>query len=339
MDSFRTILPAQQAAFQLDHEDRLMLVGSCFTEHIGGRLSERKFQTTVNPFGIVYNPVSMAQSLERLLSGNKLFEEGDLVENMGLWHSWEHHGHFSKPDRTTTLSGINAAYKAASESLRSANRLLLTLGTAEVFMLRDSGQVVANNHKLPAAIFEQKRLSVAEVTDKLDAALSPLRANNPDLKIILSVSPVRHLRNGMVENQRSKAVLLLACESLCRQHEHICYFPSYELLLDDLRDYRFYASDMIHPSEVAVDYIWDYFSGMFFSEETRRLNGSIEKVVTAARHRPFHPGTDQHRAFAVGQLGAIQQLKKNAAFLNFQEEERHFQSIIDITASLRDEME
>lgn len=236
---------------------------------------------------------------------------------MGLWHSWEHHGHFSKPDQTKTIAGINAAYNQASQMLQHTNRLLLTLGTAEVFSLRDSGKVVANNHKMPAALFEQKRLSVAEVTDVLTAVIQKLTAKKPDLQVILSVSPVRHLRNGMVENQRSKAVLLLGCAEIEQQCPNARYFPAYELLLDDLRDYRFYAADMIHPSEVAVEYIWQHFSDMFFTEETRLLNGSIEKILAAARHRPFNPETVQHQAFAASQLEAIEQLKKTWPGLDF----------------------
>jgi hypothetical protein len=310
MHEFRTVLPAQQAPFQISHQDKLLLVGSCFTEHIGARLAARKFQTSINPFGIVYNPVSIARCLERLSVGNKPFVEEDLVENGGLWHSWEHHSRFSAPDQAQTLAGINVAYRQAAQQLNSANRLLLTLGTAAVFTLLTSGQVVANNHKIPASAFHSKQLSVGEVTETLGAILAKMTATNPNLQIILSVSPLRHLRNGMVENQRSKAVLLLACADLCRQLPNTHYFPAYELLLDDLRDYRFYAADMIHPTDVAVDYIWEYFSKMFFSKETDVLITAIEKILAGAQHRPFHPDTEQHKDFLAAQSKAIAALKK-----------------------------
>jgi len=324
MDSFRTALSASPANFQIGHRDQLLLIGSCFTEHIGSRLAERKFQTLVNPFGIVYNPVSMAQCLERLLAENQGFKEADLVQNMGLWHSWAHHGHFSKPDRAQTLAGINAAYAQGVNHLQGTNRLLLTLGTAEVFSLKDSGDIVANNHKMPAAMFQTKRLDVGEVTDVLAMALEKLLLKKPALQIILSVSPVRHLRNGMVENQRSKAVLVLACEAISRQFPTACYFPAYELLLDDLRDYRFYTSDMLHPSALAVDYIWQHFSDMFFTVETKRLTGAIEKILAAAAHRPFNPDTAEHRAFVEKQLAAIGALKQEWAGLDFEKEEVAF---------------
>jgi hypothetical protein len=309
MHEFRTVLPAQLAPFQISHHDRLMLVGSCFTEHIGARLVARKFQAFINPFGIVYNPVSIARCLERLSAGDKPFVEDDLVENGGLWHSWEHHSRFSTPDQQQTLASINIAYQQSAQHLTSANRLLLTLGTAEVFSLLSSGEIVANNHKIPAAAFQSKQLGVGEVTEKLGAIIEKINAKNPDLQVILSVSPLRHLRNGMVQNQRSKAVLVLACADLCRQLPNTHYFPAYELLLDDLRDYRFYAADMIHPSDVAVDYIWRYFSEMFFSKETSKLNAAIEKILAAANHRPFHPDTAQHKAFLAAQAKAIAELK------------------------------
>lgn len=327
MNSFRTPLLPSISPCQIGHNDQIMLVGSCFTEHIGGRLSERKFQTAVNPFGIVYNPVSIARCLERLLLENHLFSEKELFENGGLWHSWEHHGHFSKPARNTTLTGINAAYTQSAQQLKFTNRLLLTLGTAEVFLLQQNGQIVGNNHKMPATIFQQKRLQVAEVTDILSAVVAKLTEKKPDLQVILSVSPVRHLRNGMVENQRSKAVLVLACDALCRQRPNVHYFPAYELLLDDLRDYRFYASDMLHPSEVAVDYIWEYFSGMFFTEETRKLNITIEKILAAANHRPFNPDTPEHQAFQAAQLVSIDKLKKEWPGMDFSAEQVRFQSV------------
>lgn len=323
-DSFRTVFPPSPANIQIGHGDQLMLIGSCFTEHIGGRLAGRKFNTLVNPFGIVYNPVSMARCLERLLSGNQPFKADSLVQHMGLWHSWEHHGHFSKPDQAQTLAGINAGYEQAVNHLQGSSRLLLTLGTAEVFSLKHNGQIVANNHKMPADMFQQKRLDAGEVTDALGAALEKLTQKIPGVQVILSVSPVRHLRNGMVENQRSKAVLLLACEALCRRLPNVQYFPAYELLLDDLRDYRFYASDMLHPSELAVEYIWQYFSDMFFLAETKQLNTAIEKILAAAAHRPFHPDTAAHRAFAEKQLAAISALQQEWAGLDFGQEEAVF---------------
>jgi len=310
MESFRTLLLPAPAAFDIFHRNALLLAGSCFTEHIGARLAERKFDALVNPFGIVYNPASIADCLERLLAGNRPFESAELFENQGLWHSWAHHGHFSKPNREQTLEGIQTAYHHAAVFLRRTKYLLITLGTADVFRLRSNGRIVANNHKMPGHLFESQRLSVTEITERLGAVLNQIRVLVPDIQVIVSVSPLRHLRAGAVENQRSKAALVLACEALCRDLPYVTYFPAYEILLDDLRDYRFYAADMIHPSEVAIDYIWQFFSEMFFSKDTKALNERIEKVLAGVRHRAFNPDTEAHRAFVRGQLAAMEGLEK-----------------------------
>jgi lysophospholipase L1-like esterase len=324
MESFRTALKPQPAPFGIAHSAHTLLVGSCFTEHIGARLAACKFRTLTNPFGIVYNPVSIAACLKRLAENARPFGAGELFEHDGLWHSPEHHGRFSKPGMQETLDGLNAALHEAAVFLKKTDRLLLTLGTADVFESQQTGRVVANNHKLPAALFRERRLSVSETTDALAAMLQQLHDLNPGLRIVLSVSPVRHLRGGAVANQRSKATLILACEALVRQFDFAFYFPAYELLLDDLRDYRFYAADMIHPSETAVEYIWQFFSDTFFDDETKRLNMRIEKIAAAARHRPFKPDTEAHRAFARAQLEAIENLKKEWPGLDFGVEEEWF---------------
>ncbi|GAB4496321.1 MAG: GSCFA domain-containing protein [Saprospiraceae bacterium] len=325
MENFRTVLKSQPAPFAIGHSDRLLLVGSCFTENIGYRLADFKFPASTNPFGIVYNPASIVRSLERLFAENQFFGEQDIFENAGLWHSWEHHGRFSKPDKTEMLAGLNAAYSEAAAFLKTTNRLLLTFGTADVFALKTTGQIVANNHKMPAALFQERRLSVAEIAETTIAVLQKIKSENADLQVVVTVSPVRHLRGGAVANQRSKATLVLACEEICRQLNFAHYFPAYELLLDDLRDYRFYASDMVHPSEVAVEYIWDFFADTFFSEKTKMLNERIGKITAAACHRPFNPDTAEHRAFARAQLDAIESLKKEWPGLDFSMEATHFQ--------------
>ena len=319
------------APFAIDHADPLMLAGSCFTAHIGARLAAFKFPVQTNPFGIVYNPASMVRCLERLFSGNQFFTENDVFEQAGLWHSWEHHGMFSKPDKAETLAGLNSAYSEAAAFLKKTNRLLLTFGTADVFVLRETGQIVANNHKMPAALFQERRLPVAEIVESTVNLLQKIKLRNAGLQVVLTVSPVRHLRGGAVANQRSKATLVLACAEIADQLDFACYFPAYELMLDDLRDYRFYAADMVHPSEVAVDYIWDFFAGTFFSPATTRLNERIGKIAAAARHRPFNPHTPEHRAFAQDQLEAIGQLKKEHPGLDFGKEEAYFRGFISIT--------
>jgi GSCFA family len=328
MERFRTVLKSPPAAWKISHTDRLMLIGSCFTEHLGNQLKILKINSLVNPFGIVYNPVSMARRLLRLWQKDAYFTVEELFENAGLWHSPEHHGHFSKPTAVEALAGINADYRAAAHFLKNTTRLLITLGTANVYVEKKSGMIVANNHKLPANAFEKRRLSVTETVDALAEVLQTLKKGLPDLQIVLTVSPVRHLADGLVENQRSKATLTLACEELCRRLPFAEYFPAYELLLDDLRDYRFYAADMIHPSETAVAYIWERFSEAYFDAATQELNARIGKIAAAVRHRPFHPTAPEHRSFALAQLEAIDHLEAEYPFLDFAEEKSFFKNYL-----------
>ena len=324
MKTFRTVFPIQHAPFSLTYADRLLLAGSCFIEHIGERLTAGKFTTLANPNGIIYNPLSLAQSLEFLLN-QETYTKADLFNCNGLWHSWAHHGAFSNPDEQAAANGIQQARETAAVFLEKTNRLLLTLGTAEIFTLRETGQVVANCHKAPAGWFDQRRLGVPETVEALSGLFQKLKAVLPDLQVILTVSPVRHLRNGAIENQRSKAVLLLACAEICGQFDFVYYFPAYELLLDDLRDYRFYAPDMAHPNELAVDYIWQHFAETFFPPDTRQLLAQIEKIRMATTHRPFFPDTPEHRAFARTQLERIEQLSKEHPELDLSVEKTHFQ--------------
>ncbi|MBI5916700.1 MAG: GSCFA domain-containing protein, partial [Bacteroidetes bacterium] len=310
-----------RSSVSVSHTDRVLCIGSCFAEQIGGRLERLKFPVLTNPNGIVFNPVSIGQSLERLASGGP-FSEADLFENQGLWHSFDHHGRFSHPDKTAALEGINRSFSRAKDFLTTCNRLVVTLGTAHVFILKKSGEIVANCHKVPGEAFERGRLPVAEVVGSLVGVFEKLKANLPALEIIATVSPVRHLRDGLVENQRSKAALLLALDEICRRLPFVHYFPAYEILLDDLRDYRFYDADLSHPNQLATDYIWQYFEGAFLEEKTSGLCRRIEQLRAALEHRPFHPQSTEHQVFVKKQLEAVEQLEAAFPFLDFGQERR-----------------
>lgn len=305
-----------------------MLIGSCFTEHIGAYLQDRKFNATLNPYGIVYNPLSIAEALDALAQGNTPPQATDLFQRDELWHSWAHHSRFSHPDQQEALRLMRAAYRQGANALHNCTRLLLTFGSADVFELAESGRVVANNHKMPSAYFRQRRLSIAEITEALGSVLERLHARNPGLRVLLSVSPVRHLRGGLIANQRSKATLLLACEALEKQFDFVHYFPAYELLLDDLRDYRFFAADMIHPSETAVEYVWNYFQEMYFPLPTKALCAELAQLKRAVAHRPFFTDTEAWRTFVAAQLVKIGQLQKAHPLFDFSEEIRHFKAAI-----------
>lgn len=323
MSSFRTELPALSAPFSISHADSLLSIGSCFTENIGKRLSSLKFSHYTHPFGIVYNPISMAMQLEILLSG-KLFSESDLFENQGLWHSWLHHSSFSGLEQSTTLEKINHTLQQAQTVLPQVKRLLITFGTANIFVLKESGKSVANCHKVPATAFEKRRLSVSEIVNSFLPVLQQLKAQNADLQIVFTLSPVRHIRDGLIENQKSKATLLLAIDEICNRLGFAYYFPAYELLLDDLRDYRFYEADMIHPNTVAIDYVWQRFGDTFFTGTTKQLIGQIEALLKATQHRVFHLQSDLYQFFAQKQLKKIAQLEQEYPFLDFSEEKQCF---------------
>jgi hypothetical protein len=320
MPSFRTVLPDVDMPFRLDHHNRLLLLGSCFTENISNRLQIAKFTLLSRPFGTVYNPISIARCLSRLLQGDAVFTAGELFEHAGLWRNWDHHSDFAAPDAQEALLKINTAYRDAAAFIQSMDTLVITLGTADVHVLKKTGEVVANNHKMPSTLFDTRRMTPDETAGVLAAVFE----NLPDCRIVLTVSPVRHTRLGLHENQLSKAVLLLACDQLVRRFPNVVYFPAYEILLDDLRDYRFYAEDMIHPSALAVDYIWKTFGNAFFSPETMALVRDLERLHRAVNHRPFHPDTPEHRAFKAGQWAKVRALQAQYPFLNLAEEERYF---------------
>jgi hypothetical protein len=296
-------------------------MGSCFAVHIAGQLSTHKFKTALNPFGILYNPFSISQSIQRLIDGTP-YQPEELFQHDGLWHSYDHHGAFSAPEQEVCLEKINTSLEKGSQFIQQADWCILTLGTAFVFVEKKQQRIVANCHKVPGSQFTRTRLSKDEIVLQLSSSIQAIRKINPDIKFILTVSPVRHIRDGLVENQRSKAALLLAVEELTGQHSGVYYFPSYELLLDDLRDYRFYESDLIHPNDLAIAYIWERFGEALFANDTLQLMKEVKKVVQAARHRPLHPERAAHRRFVEGQLRKMEELEKKHAFLDFGEERR-----------------
>lgn len=319
-NAFRTILQLEPSPFQINHQSGVLCMGSCFAEHIFERLNDLKFKTLLNPFGIIFNPISMAKSLEILLDGNRLFEEKDLFQHLGGWHSFQHHSSFSNPSEELVLEKINNALLDARTFLTKAEYLILTFGTSNVFVSEKTGQVVANCHKVPQKYFIHKKLSTDEIILTLDDIFRKYEKTFPNLKIITTVSPVRHVRDGLVENQVSKAKLLVALDNLSSLHPQLDYFPSYEIMMDDLRDYRFYKKDLIHPNEMAVDYIWDFFSKTFFTPKTIDLNAKLEKLNTAKAHRPFHPKSEEHLKFKKSQLQKIEELQREFPNLNFKNE-------------------
>ena len=323
MSKFRTVLTPQSFPFQIGHKDQLMGMGSCFVSNIGQKLETLKFDILTNPFGILYHPIAIAQGLKRLIQ-NESFSTNELFQQNDLWHSFSHHGQFSHPDKKTCLAKINTSFHSARDRIASTHRLILTFGTAYFFEHTTSAQIVANCHKVPGSEFIRKLASPKKIVQTLSPILDELKTINPTLEVILTVSPIRHIKDGLIENQQSKATLLLAIHHLCRAHTFAHYFPAYEIQMDDLRDYRFYESDLIHPNNMALDYIWEKFSHAIFSEQTIQLNKQIQKVIDASQHRPFHPQSTAHQNFLQQQIRQIEQLQKAHPGLDFTSEQNRF---------------
>lgn len=274
---------------RLEHAEPILTLGSCFSDHIGRYLSDLGHRALVNPFGALYNPLSIAQALERLMT-NIPFSRDELLEHDGLYHSSMHHGSYSSYSAETTLERINSDYLEATDLLSSAHYLLLTWGSAFVYTDRASGTVVANCHKRPERCFERRLVEVDELATRVFPILSRLLEQNPELTIVSTVSPIRHLRDGAHGNTLSKATLLLMDEALRRQlGKRYLYYPAYEILLDELRDYRFYADDLCHPSPLAIKIIRERFAEWISSQDSLQLGREVLRLKAQWEHRPLHP--------------------------------------------------
>lgn len=293
---FRTSIDIKPYSFRLDYQSNILTLGSCFSENMGLKMKNVFFKTEINPFGVLYNPISILNSIQLLLQ-NKKFTASDIFEYKSLWHSFAHSSSFSDVSSELCLSKMNERISFASEFIKSTDVLLITFGTAWVFTDKESGRVVSNCHKLPAAKFNRRRLTVDEITEAYSDLLTKLKALYPNLNVVFSVSPIRHWKDGAHENTISKSTLLLAVDALQNQFGNVHYFPAYELLMDELRDYRFYASDMLHPSDVAVEYIWSKFSESVFSDETLQLMKKLEQLAADRAHRPLHPLSPEYALF------------------------------------------
>ena len=305
----------------LRHSDRVVMMGSCFAEHIGARLSEMKWRTVVNPFGVLYNPLSIAEAMGRLISARPYTEEELTLYPHGGWSTWMHHSRYAHPDKETALQLINGSLAIGSQMLAQADMLIVTLGTAWVYRQKETNQVVGNCHKVPERTFTRQRLTVEETVEAMAAMLAQLWEVNPSLRMIITVSPVRHLKDTLHGNQLSKATLLLAVDELCRRFpDRVHYFPAYEIVMDELRDYRFYADDMAHPSPQAVEYVWERFVEHMTHREAQDFMTQWTKVARALAHRPFRPEGEEYKEFVRQNMLRIMELKEKYPYLEVQNE-------------------
>lgn len=299
----------------IDHSQKITLIGSCFAEEMGRFLTDHQFNCLVNPNGILFNPMSIAFALESYIADQ--YPEKDLIKSEGLFRNLHYHGKLSHPDENVLRNELAASCHEAHEHLKNSHWLLITFGSAYVYRHLKSGQIVANCHKLPQAEFRKELLSVEEVVDRYTALFSSLNDLAPRLRIVLSVSPVKYIKDGLVENNLSKSILIQSVHELVKRHSCCSYFPAFELVNDVLRDHRFYAEDLAHPNEQAIRYAWNQFSESAFSDATKNLNKRIRSILNDASHKALHPGTEQHRAFQEAFLGKCESLEKEFPFLNF----------------------
>lgn len=315
-----TTLPT--GSLEITHVTQMMLLGSCFAQNIGEYLRNNKFQVDINPFGIMYNPLSIATALRRIASGEP-FEASspDLFNHNGLWHSFLHHGEFSRKEKADTIEAVNSRLAKAHCEARSLDVLMLTFGTAYVYCRTEDGSVVGNCHKLPSSMFTRRLLTVDEIAEEMSQVIEQYLQLRPSLKILFTVSPIRHLRDGAHDNQVSKATLLLAIEKLRKLFpDNTLYFPSYEIMLDELRDYRYYADDLVHPSTLAVEYLWDSFSRCYFSPHTKALNSEVAEIMRGLSHRPFDATSSGYLKFLSQILLKISEVQKKCPYFDFENE-------------------
>ena len=305
---------------KISYEHTLVSLGSCFSENMGGKLQDLKFKCLVNPFGVLYNPESINQAILEILE-QKQYSESDLFFNHEQWHSWMHHGSFSNRDICIVLETINSNIETASNYFEELDFLLLTFGSSWIYRLNESNRIISNCHRVSSNSFVRERLTVEEIVNTYSDLISLLLVKRPNLKIVFSISPIRHIRDGLHENQKSKAILLLAIEELQAKYPHtICYFPSYEILIDELRDYRFYADDMVHPSKLAVEYIWERIEQQFFDKPTQDTLKECLRIQKSLTHRPLNPGLKSHQMFLEQLISKMENISIKNAKLDFRKE-------------------
>lgn len=308
---------------KITYSDNIFLIGSCFTDHIGRQLDDMKFTVLQNPNGILFDPVSVGKSLSSYID-NKQYEQADLFYLNELWQSWNHHSLFSGMAAAEVIDNINLSQSKAHNYLKKTDWLIITLGSSFSYRLIENQQPVANCHRAPGQWFEKHLLSSQETILSLEHSIEKLKLFNPDLKIIFTISPVRHIRDGVIENNRSKARLIEAVHYLTEKHNHIHYFPAYELVIDILRDYRFYDIDLVHPNYTATQFVFNKFEQTFIDEESHVFMEEIKKISNGYKHKPFQPNTESHKLFLQNTLQNVKNLQKKLPQLDFSKEINYF---------------
>jgi hypothetical protein len=322
---FHTPVEIPESRFKLNHSTPALMLGSCFTENIGDKLHYYKFSVMTNPFGVLYNPFSIKNAIE-IISGKQNINEQIIHEYNQKWFSFYHDTSFSSRYKEELMQHINKTNQEAANYLKKASFLIITFGTSWVFRHIEKDMIVANCHKLPSKFFKRELLSPEEIINDYISLIEEIHKLNPDIHITFTVSPIRHWRDGAAENQLSKATLIYSIHKIIEHFPEIEYFPSYEIVMDELRDYRFYAEDMIHLNETAIDYIWERFSETYISKSAQSLMNEVEKIQKAKHHRPFNPESPEYQKFINKQIENIKQLSKKHHSIDLSDEMDYFKS-------------
>lgn len=315
--NFTTRIPIEKSKNLISYDSKIVSLGSCFAENMGEKFSYFKFQSVVNPFGIIFNPVSIENLISRVVNKQK-FTEKDLFFYNDLWHCFEVHSELSNPDKEVFLNSLNQLLKETNNQITESTHIILTYGTSWVYRCKASEMIVANCHKIAQNQFDKEILSVETIQKSIQNTIDLIKKINPNCAFIFTISPVRHIKDGFVENQRSKAHLFTALHNFVTLSLPKCnYFPSYEILMDELRDYRFYADDMLHPSQMAINYIWIRFLENYISEENHSTMEEVCAIQKALAHRSFNPNSDAHQKFLSNLKGKISRLKEQFPSIQF----------------------
>jgi hypothetical protein len=325
--NLRTTFTVSASEKKISHKTPVMFIGSCFASEVGQKMAEGKMNVLINPTGVVYNPVSVSNSIDLVLN-NRAFSEVDLYKYNDLNISFLHNSDFISEIINAALSKINSATTEAHHFLKRAAVLFISFGTARVYRFRETGKIVSNCHKLPSSLFSKEILTVEEIASDWHEILERIHLFNNELRVIFTISPVRHWKDGAHGNQVSKSILFLAVEKLLEHKIVGGYFPAYELIMDDLRDYRYYAEDMLHPSQTAVEYIWEAFTGSYFDNQTVELWKEIQTISKARNHRFLSDSATGKKEFAENVLKRISQIENKISQIDFTEEKKYFQGLI-----------
>ena len=319
------ILPFQidPSQHKISYNQKILLIGSCFTEEVGTHFKNLKFDILQNPNGILYDPISISSALASYIE-NKKYTADDLFFHDELWHSWQHHSAFSGIEQTTVLQKMNQSQSGANIFLKSASWLVITLGSSYHYQLKNNKEPVANCHKAPAFFFDKKLIRIDDIYLHLSGVIKNLRQYNPALKIIFTISPVRHVKDGIIENNRSKARLIEAAHSIAEQYNDVFYFPAYELVIDVLRDYRFYKNDMVHANEIAVNYVFETFCNTYMDEAAKKLITELKSLLNAMNHKPFQKESVSHKKFLETQLERAQKISRANPVIDLKKEINYF---------------